>query len=225
MTDRLASKRPIVVLGLPSGGTSAVAGVLYCLGTNMGELSRMTPGQGNHRPYPTYECAELRRLVDGSRGNWAQVARDVGCYATGRSASHSPRVTLGGFGFKHPALCYLGKVPGAASWLEGCDIIDVRRDVQTTKVRNAYYRQRDTDSYVELMADLREVLLERYPAKHTVRYEDLIESPRYEIDALRSKIDEGGSGVRHAVALIENYERPETPNLNTKAARAAARAR
>lgn len=161
----------LLIVGLPSGGTSAVAGVFHRLGINMG--LRLAGAYGE-RKYSRYEDLRLHALQKLQWHTNPDVLADgVVRLATERQKEDRP---VGG---KLPWLvrldrCTLGALERVA---EVVDLIRVHRPLEDVKVSYDRYepnRHNDTNRFVMNRWKMLESLCVRWKPRMVVDYNTLV---------------------------------------------------
>lgn len=161
-------KRIIMVAGLPSGGTSVVAGILHHLGVDMGrvrsdeETLAAARTLKSARHYRGYECTVLAKMF--STSSPYRVVREYVQRRCERPA-----------GFKSNLCVLLGNSLDPIETLP-ISVLHVTRDLQDTFESDIKYTGNDTDR-----AQLRGLLhlgltrlVERIPPTLTLSYEEIL---------------------------------------------------
>lgn len=177
----------IMVAGLPSSGTSMVAGVLHHLGVDMGDIPTLAEEQQRPgRPYRGYECREARAMIgDLPSGVAPAVLFDaMRTYAALRLA-RAP----GPCGFKLNAAVLVGQCNGLESL--PLTIVQVKRDLETTFASDIRHTGED---YGRAMARgalhlaLRQ-LVRRVPPACVIQYEQALRWPFDTVQSLADGLD------------------------------------
>lgn len=175
--------RLILVAGLPSGGTSMVAGTLYHLGVDMGSLTLAASGRRN---YLGFECETARRDIGGlpADASHETIGQAFEQYLDKRLAEANGKP----YGVKLNLLALLG----AYSRLEQLPIVvvHVRRDMERAFASDIRYTG---EGYARAawrgMYDLGlRQLVQRVPPACTVQYEDAIANPRQAVNLLKEAL-------------------------------------
>lgn len=174
----------VVVVGLPTGGTSVTAGMLDRLGVQMGDwplTGRTRFGRIPKRPYDTYECPLSRAIVVRAwQGN--QVAKTLPIEDAMRDykrywALREERSPGLHHGLKHARQLYLADAPDG--WLEdqGLTVVSVYRPSEEARSRDkAYITSQWTKTRGDFMTEverLRDKFLERVPPAVTLDFNNL----------------------------------------------------
>jgi hypothetical protein len=185
-----------LVVGTPTGGTSAVAGVLHHLGVDMGDLSAAHEGApGQRRPYHTYECREFRRVCMRNR---PVTVEKVAGYVMERQRYKGVRQTRifkgkQSQGVKHPQTCRLGRFDAdALRPLVDLGVCLVRVERPLTDILRGdarYHGRRMRPDYLRSMFHDLEALCIAWPGeKLIVRYPMLTADPSLVVRGLAAQL-------------------------------------
>lgn len=203
--------RFIMVIGMPSGGTSAVSRTLIALGVNMGRVRRR---HTRSRAYGDFECVRLQRIMrplwDSDR-DWEGVCREVHAYIE-RRMRHPRRPQ----GAKFPAFARIVNAPEPLWRSLPIRIVNVARPLEEVLASNIDKLGQNKaagkrEEEVRTVWAERERLLAAIPPVHTISYSDLVADP---IGAARAMGEALGlrplvEGERRAVRVL----RAVNPNL------------
>lgn len=224
MVARDAGQRFLIVLGIPTGGTSAVAGVLAKLGVDMGNVEMGLKGaQGQARPYDTWEDGSLRQLcLRGGR-------RPIECeefvnYVAARKLEGPRRhrepwgdvmswPISGVVGAKHPHVCTLARFPmnHIRRVFANVEIVHVHRPLEhAINMDSRYFARRPLrKGFLERMYFQLHRILDIVPARMTVSYNMLTNAPEMVVPWIAEGLELGTKPdlISEAVQSIK-------PNLN-----------
>lgn len=175
-------ERPIVVVGLPCGGTSVVAQCLQVLGVNMGEVDdrpAWSKAPEGKEGYSNGECRRLWREVTDGVWPWLNeypsvtgqmAAHPFNAYWERRLSNASEGERLGAKGWVQP--CLLSKLAMP------CSVVVVVRGLEVTKERfRAWSRSEDPRWQTKLdeMDAMNAKLLkgDHQHTVHPIKYDDL----------------------------------------------------
>jgi hypothetical protein len=175
----MLQNRIIMVAGLPSGGTSAVAGMLHHLGVDMGrcrsldEQRQAAKALSSSRRYMGYECTALYQKFRQQPPMDADAA-----YVMVRRYIRKRLEVQGRHGFKNNPAVWLGLASHDVESLP-IDVLHITRDVEDTFDSDIKYT-----GYDENRAKLRGLLhmslhrlVRRVPPQLTLRYSDVVDNP------------------------------------------------
>ncbi len=186
MSTEVSEARPVVcVLGMPSGGTSTVSGVLARLGVDMGQVGYERLGKSTR----LYERWEDRRLADLCAGRgitmdafveYVRMRREEGPrlhrepWGPRRSWSRANPV-----GFKYPDILVLGRYPSPAihAMFDGLRIVHVRRPFRAVVASNYRYRGQSEQVLGRLRCYANALcrIVEHCPPVATIDYDRIVE--------------------------------------------------
>ena len=168
----------ILVAGLPSGGTSTVAGILHHLGVDMGSLTFEATGSRN---YLGFECETAKKDIGSLPGDASpeQIESAFRAYLDKRLATAS-----GPCGVKLNLLALLGRCDGLESL--PLTVVHVKRNLDDTFVSDIRYTGEDYNRAAwRGVYDLAlRQLVRRVPPVCTIQYEDAIAYPYRTVQTL-----------------------------------------
>lgn len=182
----------VIVSGLPTGGTSMVAGILHRLGVSMGRCRWCAPGK---RSYTRFEDRDLidgyvRRVWPGRYPQPMLSACDAYPmfldYVAGRQKASEAAVC----GVKHARALYPATCP---DWdADRFWVVDVRRDEIDRIGRDTHYSGRDTKriEWEEVVKHSRLKLLSKTPEDHllSLKFDETQESPARAVELVRRSL-------------------------------------
>lgn len=201
---------PIAVLGVPSGGTSAVAGVLAALGVNMGHTS--PDGCAWH----THECTALGAIVsDAWPANWGDSRVDTRMTIEPFRSYVSRRPQSSPWGFKHPCAQIILQY-AEAHFSNRLTIVSVERPLETS-ITSWVRRIRKHDptpgaehgwaAFITKMWSIKQAVWLIRPPDVTIRFQELLDEPEEVITELARELGLDQSKVDIAVATIAHHRR------------------
>ena len=168
-----------LVVGVPCGGTSLAAGILYHLGVDMGDVDFDVSGV---KPYPKFECREMLGIVD-------KLGSDASIYDLhDRFKEYCKR----GGGVKNFTLNRLALHPELLDDLP-ITTIHVRRNVETAFMSDAKYRGWNLErgaAMGRMYLTMLKMLAERPPVA-VADFNRILTDPVGETKAIAEKLDIG----------------------------------
>ena len=193
------SDKIILVAGLPSGGTSLVAGVLHHLGVDMGEVATHAYGSRN---YLGFECEIAKREFGGlpSDASPDTMLATAQSYFDKRLAA-----AYGPVGVKLNILILLGQCKGVEAL--PIKVVHVKRNLEDTFASDIKYTGEDmgraaTRGMLDL--GLRQLVRKVSPAA-VIEYETSIREPRLTVEVLVAalQLNPTPGQVEAAIAFID----------------------
>lgn len=210
----------IFVLGVPNGGTSCVAGLLGCLGYDLG---RMPHTPGGRRDYQLFECEDFAVMVQRACTPWLEqtpksapgVAVDaIRGYVRWRRAKAGPFARLA---CKHFGLSWAALSPDF--WrLDGIRCVTVHRPFDAC--RRGWYRRtpgKTTEQMLNQVGYLLSVYASLFelrgfePPKqrnHHIEYDELVTNPGDVVMSLAAYLggDIPAENIERAIAFVRPRE-------------------
>lgn len=170
----------IMVVGMPSGGTSLVAGLLHHLGVDMGRFERGVPEGRRH--YEGFECLDcwegaISHAFDASQSQ--AFMQSVVQYIARRSAA-----AIGPFGVKHNPLLWLGMFDGIEQL--PLRIVQVRRPLDEVMTSDRRYRGDDVARAARMGVSYLGMnrLVERIQPVLELTFAGIIQNPDQSVESL-----------------------------------------
>ncbi len=171
----------LLVVGMPCGGTSLAAGILYHLGVNMGDVDFDV--SEHVKPYAKFECREMLEIVHNLGTNAsANDLHDSFKEYSGRREGGVKNFTLNRLAF-HPEL--LDDLP--------ISTIYAKRDIETAMMSDVKYRGWDPErgaAMGRMYLAMKKMLVEKPPVA-VADFDRILIDPVGETKSLAGRLDIG----------------------------------